>query len=241
MNVSRRLVLTSAATEPLLAAALPVRAETAHYPMACDPALVPALREAAEVFRGRTDIFVHMLPTAPALVVPQMTHQIQNDIVMSRADILDAVDAVGYAVPGAPRPRFRNRLVLAALSTTPDGPFTTIGITDKSPDTLRDDVAIVAGLGFPTAKTIGGIDTGEVAFLVTHGVVQAGLVLMSDVASDPRLRVVRDVPESVAASPIYIACTTRVPRRPQPESFVAFLANGDGTGILTRHGLELVA
>ncbi len=238
MTWTRRLVLQSAASAPLLATARPAAAATAHYPMACDPALLVALRDAAEAFRAQTDIFIHMLPTAPALLVPQLTHEIQNDIVMARSDIMTAVDAVGLYVPGAPRPRFRDRLVVAALAgASPDawmaGP---IAVTDKTPGRDRDDVAILTGLGLAEAKRQGALDSGEVAYLVTTGAARAGLMLMSDVRANPTLAVAREAP--VADSTVFIAATTRAPRRPQPEAFVAFLASSAGAAILARHGLE---
>ncbi len=244
MAWSRRLLLGVAASLPTLAAAAPARAATAHYPMACDPALVPALRQAAEVFLGKTDIFVHMLPTSPALLVPQLTHQIQNDIVMARDDIAAGVAAAGYPTPpGAPSPRFRNRLVLATRVDAPasaikSGPF---AITDKTPDQDRDDGAILVAMGLNVAHPVGAIDTGGVAFLVSTGAAGAGLMLMSDVRQDPSLKVAMEVPDSAAPPVIYIASTTRTPRRPDPEAFVAFLAAPEGAAILARHGLELMS
>lgn len=242
MALSRRIFLGAAAALPALGAA-PARAEAAHYPMACDPALVAALRAASEVFRAKSDIFVHVLPTSPALLVPQMTHEIQNDIVMARADIVEAVDAAGFAVPGAPRPRFRDRLVVAtradagadALKT---GPF---ALVDPTPNSNRDDRAILAAMGLTIAHPIGALDSGAVAFLVASGAASAGLMLKSDVAQNPALKVAREVPEGAAAPVVFIASTTRVPRRPEPESFVAFLAGAEGAAILSRHGLELIA
>lgn len=229
--------MAAAAGLPLLATTT-ARAETAHYPMACDPALQAALQEAAELFRQTHDIVIHVLPTAPALQVPQMTHQIQNDIVMARADVVAGVDAAGYAVPGGPRARFRDRLVLAvrrdaAADAATAGPF---AITDPSHGRPRDDAGILSAMGVTVGQSIGGIDSGAVAFLVAHGFARAGLMLMSDVRAHSGLKVARLAPDADAE--IFIASTTRAPRRPQPEAFISFLASGEGGAILVRHGLE---
>ena len=244
---SRRTLLAAPAlaAPAFAAAAIPAAAaETTHYPMACDPSLVAAVREAAALFRRRTGIAIHALPTGPALMVPQMTHQIQNDIVMSRADIVDAVGAAGFAVPGAPRPRFAVKLVLAIPADAPPTALDAaiaqgiFAITDATPGHDRDDVAILAAMGYAPARLLGGLDSGEVGAMVASGQAGAGLMLLSDVRANPGLRVAHEA----ATPPIaYLAATTRTPRRPVPEAFLVFLSEGDGAPILAHHGVEHVA
>lgn len=246
MALPRRLALRSVlalgAAAPILAAAAPrAHAATAHYPMACDPTLLTALRSASDMFRSRTDILVHVLPTSPALLVPQMTHQIQNDIIMAREDIAAAVVAAGYAAPGAPRPRFRSRLVLATRADAPSdairtGPF---AVTDPTPDTPRDDIAILDAMGIRAAHTMGAVDSGGVAFLVESGAAMAGLMLMSDVRANPALKPVIPAPDSVPPL-VFVAALTRAPVRPQPEAFVTYLASNEGAAILARFGVEKI-
>lgn len=243
MAWSRRLILASAALLPAIGASSPGLAATAHYPMACDPALTTALRAASDAYQHQTDIFIHILPTSPSLQVPQMTHQIQNDIVMARADIVAGVDAAGYAVPGAPRQMFRGRMVLATRTDAPaeairTGPFAVI---DQTSDNERDDTTILAAMGLHVAHPVGAIDSGGVAFLVASGAAGAGLMLLSDVRQNAALKVVMEVPESAAPVITYIVSTTRAPRRPEPEGFVTFLGSPKGTAIMFRHGLEKIA
>ena len=195
------------------------------------------------MFRGQTDIFVHMLPTSPGLLVPQLTHGTQNDIVMARQDIVAAVDAAGFVAPGALRPAFRGRLVLATRMDARDdvtrtGPF---ALTDPSPGAGRDDAAILAAMGLRVAHALGAVDSGGVAYLVATGAAGAGLMLLADVRQDVRLKVAIEVPETAAAPIIYVASATRAPLRAQPGRFLEFLGGDEGVAIMKRHGWEKAA
>ena len=72
MAVCRRSLFQAAIALPILATSGQARAEVelVDYPMAADPAVVAALRAAAAAYRMQSEVFVHVLPTAPALLVP---------------------------------------------------------------------------------------------------------------------------------------------------------------------------
>ena len=245
MPISRRsLFHAAAAALPMVAVSAAARAEDdadapTDYPMAADPSVVLALREAASAYRGQTGIVVHILPTAPALLVPQMTHEIQNDIVMARTDIVAELDHACCFVEGTPRPRFANRYVLAARDEA--GMKGVIAYTDISGGRPRDEVAILAALGLGDAKHIGCLDSLDAAAMASSGAAGAALCRASDVAAHPELKVTRVLTDEMAAPDIYMATVTRTPRRPRPEGFVAFLASAPGTAIMARHGLEKLA
>jgi hypothetical protein len=239
MAVCRRSLFQAAIALPILATSGQARAEVelVDYPMAADPAVVAALRAAAAAYRMQSEVFVHVLPTAPALLVPQMTHQIQNDIVMARSDIIADLDAAGYFVEAAPRPRFADRLLVAGRKGGGElaGP---IAFTDPSPGRPRDEVAILAALGLGGFRHIGAIDGLDAAAMVARGEAGAALIRASELAATPGLVALREVPVEIAAADIFIATVTRTPIRPRPEGFVAFLASPAGSAILARHGLE---
>jgi hypothetical protein len=243
MALSRRTWFQAAASLPLLAIAARARAEevddTTDYPMDADPATVAALDAAAAAHRGVTGIIVHVLPTAPALLVPQMTHQIQNDIVMARQDVIADLDRAGYFVEGTPRPRFADRLVLAGLNEA--GLARSIAFTDITAGRPRDEAAVLDALGLGNVPRVGCIDSLDAAAMAVSGAAGAALVRTSDLAANPGLKKLRDVPDDVAAPDIFIATVTRSPRRPKPEAFVAFLASPRGSAILARFGLEKLA
>jgi molybdate transport system substrate-binding protein len=241
MPLSRRTLLCAATLVPF-AQALPAQAAIAHYPLHCDPELAPALNAAALAFLARTDIRVHILPTSSGLLVPQIAHVVQSDIVMTRADTVAVLEAIGHKVEGAPHPRFAGRLVLAALAGTPDdlargGP---IAAPDPLPSSTFDSAAVLARLDLSRVRIFGTVDTEDAAYLVTSGAARAGLLYLSDARADPRLRLVAEVPQDAYPPIIYIAATTQTPRRPQPEAFVAFLASPAGAAILASFGLEQI-
>ena len=249
MPISRRSLFgRSVASLPVIVASLataaaPARAEevddTTDYPMAADPALVPALRAAAAAYRGQSGITIHILPTAPALLVPQMTHQIQNDIVMAREDIVAELDRACCFVDGTPRPHFANRYVLAARDEA--GLKGSIAFTDISIGRPRDETQILAALGLGGARRIGCLDSLDAAAMAASGAAGAALCRASDVAANPELKVQRVLPNDIAAPDIHIATVTRAPRRPRPEGFVSFLAAPAGQAIMARFGLEKIA
>ncbi len=243
MPLSRRTLFHAAAAAPLLAVSRPAAAAVAHYPLHCDPELAPALNAAAAAFLARTDIRVHVLPTSQGLLVPQVAHVAQSDIVMTRPETVAGLEAIGHGVPGAPHPRFRGRLVLAALAGTAeqDAKAGPIAVVDPLPGENFNSATVLARMGLNQVPTLGAVDTADAAFLVTSGIARAGLAYLSDVHGDPRLKALAEAPEDAAPPVIYIATTTQSPRRPQPEAFVAFLATAEGASILAPFGLEILA
>jgi hypothetical protein len=225
----------SKADELAEASAAPVKDTLTDYPMAADPSLVGALKAAAALYRGQTGIFVHILPTAPALLVPQMTHQIQNDVVMARTDIIAELDHACCFIDGAPRPRFANSYVLVGRDTQ------SVAFTDISAGRPRDELAILKALGLGDAKRVGVIDGLDAASMVASGAVGAALIRRSELAATPGLMVLREVPASIAEPDIYIATVTRAPIRPKPNGFVRFLTSPAGIAVMAQHGLEHVA
>jgi molybdate transport system substrate-binding protein len=240
MKLLRRSLLTAAAGVPVLALGMPARAALADYPLHCDPELRPVLERAALAYLARTDIRVHVLPTSEGLLVPQVAHSAQSDIVVTSPETIAALAAIGHGVPDAPHPSFSGRLVLAARTATSDddakgGP---IAAPDPVPSARFDSAAVLAGLGLSRALVQGTIDTTAAAASVAAGRARAGLMTVMDARATPGLRVVMAVPDSVHAPLIYIATTDQSPLRPQPAAFVSFLASADGLAILKAYGLE---
>ena len=240
-HIPRRMALAA----PLLVlSGTGVQATDEHYPMQCDPSLVAALRAASALFLRRTGINVHILPTSPGLLVALLTHEVQHDLLMSQTAIVERTTAAGFASPQGPKQRFAGRLVLATLADAPPATLATalssgtVAITDPRPGASRDDLAVLAAIGLTPAKVVGALDSTEVAFLVATGAAGAGLMLLSDVRSNPALKIARDIE---GASVSYVAATTRTPRRPGAEAFVTFLGGEDGADIMRHFGLETVA
>ena len=225
---------------PLLALAAvsgPVLADTVDLSVACDTTLAPALRKVAAAYRAQSGVRVFVFPTGPGLILPQLVRDIQNDIVVTQTAILDqAVQAGVVAV--AVRAQWRNALVIAGLqgATALTGTF---AAPDPTPASDIDGPAVLQRLDLKPTRTLGAVDTDEVAFLLTTGAAQSGLLHMTDVRANARLAVIRLVPTEVRSPLLYAASVTRLARRPNPDGFVAFLATKDAKDMLTSAGLEM--
>jgi ABC-type molybdate transport system substrate-binding protein len=226
---------------PLLALAAigaPAVAATTDLAVTCDTTLAPALRKAAAAYRSRSGVRVFVFATGPGLIVPQLVRNIQNDIVVTQTAILDQAVQAGVVATGV-HPQWSNKLVVAGLHDT--APIDRIfAAADPSMASDIDGPTVLARLGIRPTLTMGAVDTDEVAFLLTTGMAQAGLLHVTDVRANDGLVVIRPVPADVQAPLLYAASVTRLAGRPDPEGFVAFLAGKDATDILAAAGLEPV-
>jgi molybdate transport system substrate-binding protein len=234
----RRLMLLPALA--LAAGAAPALADTTDLAVSCDTTLAPALRKVAAAYLARAGVRVHVFPTGPGLILPQLLRDIQNDIVMTQLELLDQAMQAGIVAPVAARGTWRNPLVIAG----PRGASATdrtFAASDPSPASDIDGSAILAALELQPARVLGAVDTDEVAFLLTSRAAQAGLLYMTDVRADPRLEVIRPVPADIHPPVTYAASVTRGARRPNPQALVAFFATSEATALLTESGLEVHA
>ena len=237
MTTGRRQLLGGLPLLALVAATTtPACADPGDLVVSCDTTLAPALRKLGAAYRTRFDVRVHVFPTGPGLVLPQLLRDIQNDIVVTQVAILEQAAQIGV-IASAPRGAWRNRLVIAG----PHGASAidaTVAANDPSPAADFDGPGLLTRLGLQPARVLGAVDTDEVAFLLTSGAAQAGLLHLTDVRADPRLEVIRPVPAEIHPPIIYAASVTRLARRPNPQDLIAFLATPEATALLTEGGLE---
>jgi molybdate transport system substrate-binding protein len=221
----------------LAAVSAPALADTVDLAVTCDTTLAPALRRVAAAYKALTGVHVFVFPTGPGLILPQLVRDIQNDIVVTQTTILEQAARAGVIAP-AIGAQWRNQVVIAGPkgAAAIDRAF---AATDPTPASDIDGPAVLARLDITPSRTLGAVDTDEVAFLLTTGAAQAGLLHMTDVRADPRLAVIRPIPPEVQQPFLYAASVTRLARRPNPEGFVAFLATKEATAILTAAGLEI--
>ena len=218
----------------------PARAATAGLAVTCDTTLAPALREIGATYRARSGVPVFVFPTGPGLILPQLLRDIQNDIVVTQVAIMDQAVQAGVVAP-TPRGRtWHNPLVVAGLRGV-SASDQTFAVSDPSPASDIDGAALLAQLGLQPARVLGAVDTDEVAFLLTTGSAQAGLLHMTDVRADQRLAVIRPLPAEISAPIVYAASVTRLARRPDPQDFIAFLATSEADALLRQSGLEVHA
>jgi ABC-type molybdate transport system substrate-binding protein len=229
MLVSRR-ALFAAAPVAAMAMVTVAAAETTDLALTCDAAAAPAVRKAAAAFTERSGVRVRVHPTSPALIVPQLSREIQNDILFSQIAILDAAQQAGLAEPGGRTAVWRNRLVVAA-----GGTGDVFAIPDATPASGINGAAVLRGMGLAPAKVQGMVNTGAVAWALANGQAGQGLLHSTEAAG---LRVTATVPDSAWPPVLYAATVTRLSGRPNPGAFLVFLASPDGQAVLHAAGLE---
>lgn len=206
--------------------------------LACDLTLGPAMQVAADAYANATGQRVNVFPTEPGLILPQLEHSVQNDIIVTRVATIDAAVQAGIAAKGASQGTWRNRLVIGALRGAPSMPAKPIAAVDPSPVSDMDGPIILARLGLLPAATLGVIDTDEVAAVVLDGTARAGLLHMTDLRAHPELQVLSEVSADVAPPIVYAAAVTNLARRTGPAAFVDFLMTSQGAALLAAQGLE---
>jgi ABC-type molybdate transport system substrate-binding protein len=235
MTLGRRQLLTGI---PLAALASPARA-AGDLAVACDTTLASTLGKLGAAYAATSGVRVHVFPTGPGLIVPQLVRDSQNNIVVTQIAILDQAVQSGIVAPRTGGMTWRNPLVIAGLRGAAAAVDQAFAASDPSPASDMDGPALLARLGLRPTRVLGAVDTDEVAFLLTTGAAQAGLLHMTDVRADQRLGVIREVPVDVHPPLVYAASATRLVRQIAPSDFIAFLATPRAYALLTEAGLEV--
>jgi molybdate transport system substrate-binding protein len=238
ITTGRRRLLAGLPLLALAGVTPPARATEPGLVVSCDTTLAPVLRKLGRVYRLNSGVPVYVFPTGPGLILPQLVRDIQNDIVVTQIETLEQASQAGVVAASTGRKTWRDTLVVAALRGV-SATDRTFAACDPSPASDFDGPALLASLGLMPSRVIGAVDTDEVAFLLTTGAAQAGLLHMTDVRADQRLDVIRAVPANLLPPFAYAASVTRLARRPDPEGFVAFLATSQANALLTENGLEV--
>jgi molybdate transport system substrate-binding protein len=241
-DIARRSLMTGLSAAALAGIANHAHAATTDLAVSCDTTLAPALRALGAAYRARTNVRINVFATGPGLVLPQLQRQVQNDVVVTQDATLTQATQAGVIAQGAQAGPWRNRLVIAGLrrdlSLSADTP---IAASDPSPAADLDGAAVLAAMGLRYSAMLGAIDCNGVAFLITSGAAQAGLLHMTDVRADDRLVVLREVPDTAHPPIAYRAAVTTLSWRPDPAALIAFLASPEGSAVLARNGLETLA
>jgi len=242
MRLGRRgLFQASLALAPLVLATT-AKAETTDLVAACDTALGPAIERMAAAFTAKTGVAIRLFPASPNLLLPQLARDVQNDILITQAPLLDQAGRTGLLAADAKRiGSWQTRLVLAALRGTgrpTDGP---IAVPDPNPAFPPDGRAMLTAMGLQPAAILGAVDTRGVAFLLTSGAAKAGLLYLTEVRTDARLDVVAELPADVSPPMTVGAALSHGTSRPNPGAFLAFLGTPEASRLLRANGLEAAA
>jgi molybdate transport system substrate-binding protein len=240
MNFSRRrlfAVTPAALAATVLTPGATFGAGTTDLAVTCDTAAATAVNAAGTAYRAKTGVRIRVFPTSPGLVLPQLEREIQNDIIVTRTTVIDQAEKAGLVAPGGRVGPWRNRLV-TAMAKQPRGPEDSFAVPDPSPASDIDGEAILQRLGVAPAKVFGVIDTAAVAWTLTNGGARLGLLHQTEVVADGRLHAVSPVPDAAWPPILYAATVTRLARRGDPATFVAFLGSPEGQAVMRAAGLE---
>jgi len=235
-TVQRRMLLAAPALLPLAMAGT-ATAATTDLALICDLALGRALRTAGQAFRASHGVRLHVFPTAPGLIVPQLARQVQIDLVATQSGFLQQAEQAGL-LTAAPRAGIGSNAIVVAETSDAQGPTESgaVAVAELAGASGMEGAAIAAGLGIDKARIVSAIDTTEVAFLLTTGAARTGVLYLTDVRADPRLRVISAIKDQPPA-PCFSA-VTKGARRPDPAAFIAFLATPQARQVLASAGLE---
>jgi molybdate transport system substrate-binding protein len=212
-----------------------------------------AVREAADLFAaGRPGLEVEVHAAASGVLVQQIVRGAPIDVLISASPLeIDRLVADGLAVAASRDVVATNRLVLVV---PPDGPAS-VALADLA-DPAWDRIAVAspstAPLGRYTRQALdragvaaaveGRLVTGEsaqhVRDWVARGEAPVGIVYATDAtAAGAKLRVVGAIPETAHDPIVYEAVVLAEAGAPDAAvEFVRWLADGDGRGVLSRHG-----
>jgi molybdate transport system substrate-binding protein len=202
-----------------------------------EPTLRHALLDVGARFTAQTGVPVHVFAAPPSIILAQLRHQVWNDVVVIEAPWMDQAEQAGVIAKGTRTGAWRNTLVLArATDVTPAND--TMAITDPTPAATIDGPAVLAALGLHTAHVQGVANAATVAFMLDSGVAFEGLVHLTDVRADPKLRVAGPVAPSAYAPIVYAAAISTLTHSPNASAFLDYLTSPPATEVLRADGLE---
>lgn len=238
----------------------PVRADTPAPDVAvfCDPTLRFAMRDVGRLFTARVHAPVHVFCAPPRLMLAEIARDTQTDVLITLSSTMDEAARLGLISAGTRIETWRNHLVFAARAggggreSQSMDPATIRGllenghlaITDPTAAATFDASAVMTRLGLQDAlagQLIGAANTDDVAYLLTTGAAQLGLLHLTDVRANADLSVVVPLPEGSYEPIAYAAGATFHVKSPNAMGFLSFLRTPEATARLRAAGLVPVS
>jgi ABC-type molybdate transport system substrate-binding protein len=233
------VVLLAVLMPVVLVCVTPARAAAPDVIVYGEPTLRHALLDVGARFTAETGVPVHVFAAPPTIILAQLRHQVWNDVVVTQALFMDQAEQAGVIEKGTRTGVWRNTLVLAsATDVTPAND--TFVVTDPTPAATIDGPAVLAAVGLHPAHVQGVANTANVGFLLDTGGAAEGLVHLTDVRADPKLRVAAPVAASGYAPIVYAAAISTLTHSPNARAFLDFLHAPSATEVLVADGLETV-
>jgi len=217
----------------------------------CDPTLRPAMRSLDPISRAQAGAPVSVL-SAPAMsMLAQIERHTRNDVLFTLSAAMDMAVQLQLVRPETRVDGFSNPLVLATLSNNGTTPADKAGlmrllagarlaVTDNTVASGLDGRAVLSadGLNSAGSRVIGAATTADVAFLLTTGGADIGLVYLTDVKADPRLTVL----VMLGADPALTSYSGAVNAKavsPNAQAFLNVVRGAQGSIALRAAGLAM--
>lgn len=220
----------------------------------CDPTLGPAMRSLGRISWAQAGAPVSVL-SAPAMsMLAQLQRHTRNDVLFTLTGAMDQAVQLRLVRPETRVDGFANRLVLACLAGNGVAPKdetslpgmlagARIAVTDNTAASGLDGRAVLDANGLTQAagnRVIGAANTADVAFLVTTGAADIGLVYMTDVRADERLAVLATLDADPALTN-YAAAVNAKAVSPNAQAVLNVMRSPAGSASLRATGLEVVS
>jgi molybdate transport system substrate-binding protein len=213
----------------------------------CNPTLAPAFR----ALDGLGGVPVAALSAPAGLMLAQMTRHTRDDLLFTTSAAVDQATAQGLVLAQGRVDGFANAVVLAAMAGfAPAGlnaqdvaalvAGARVAVTDATAASELDGRAVLAANGLASLRVKGAANTGDVAFLVTTGAVDIGLMYLTDVKADPRLAVVASLQADPALTKFSGAVNAKAVS-PDAQKFLLLLQGDTGKAALLTCGLTVAA
>lgn len=217
----------------------------------CDPTLGSAMRSLDRISRAQAGAPVSVL-SAPAMsMLAQLQRHTRNDVLFTLSAAMDLAVQLRLVRPDTRVDGFSNQLVLAGLAGNGTavkdraGLLSRLGtarvaVTDNTVASGLDGRAVLDANGLTQAagnRVTGAANTADVAFLITTGAVDVGLLYLTDVKADARLSVLAPL----AANPIltnYAVAVNAKAVSPNAQALVNVMRSSAGRDMLRTAGLE---
>jgi molybdate transport system substrate-binding protein len=207
----------------------------------CDPPLRPAMLALGPLAGAPVAV---LCAPAPSMLA-QIQRHTRNDVLFTLSSSMDQAVQQGLVRPETRVDGYSNRLVFAALVGRFPAAFkwpglVTVAVTDNTVVSGLDGLGILAANGRSPSRVVGAASTADVAFLVTTGAADIGLIYATDAAADPRLAVL-SYPTAAPAVTSLSAAINAAAVSPNAQAFLSVVRSAAGAAALRNAGLEMAA
>ena len=219
----------------------------------CDPPLRAAIRALDGISRAQAGAPIAVLCAPAASMLAQLQRHTRNDVLFTLSSAMDMAVALQLVRPETRIDGFSNPLVLTALRGRASAAdqaglaamlaSAKLAVTDDTVASGLDGRAILDQNGLTKAagsRVMGAATTADVAFLVTTGAADIGLVYLTDVRADPRLMVLA----TLAADPVLTSVAGAVNAKavsPNAQAVLNVMRGAKGSAALRNAGLTVVS